>query len=74
MSVETGSMTPAAIARRRLRTQGIGGGRFGSAEEVVGWLGAVQAQEYAVAKWSIGQRSAGVDASVPRRRAGPGNP
>ena len=54
-------MTPAAIARRRLRTQGIGGGRFGSAEEVVGWLGAVQAQEYAVAKWSIGQRSAGVD-------------
>jgi hypothetical protein len=54
-------MTPAAIARRRLRTQGIGGGDFRSPAEVVGWLGAVQAQEYAVAKWSIGQRSSGVD-------------
>jgi hypothetical protein len=59
--VDAAAMTPDAIARRRLRTQGIGGGRFASAGEVVGWLGAVQAQEYAVAKWSIGQRATGVD-------------
>jgi Winged helix DNA-binding domain len=54
-------MSPRAIARRRLRTQGIGDPRFGSPEAVVGWLGAVQAQEYAVAKWSLGLRSAGVN-------------
>ena len=49
-----------AIAHRRLRTQGIAGSRFATAEDVVGWLGAVQSQEYAVAKWSVGQRARGV--------------
>ncbi|MCA1726773.1 MAG: winged helix DNA-binding domain-containing protein, partial [Actinobacteria bacterium] len=54
------------IVRRRMRAQGLWGrARFGSAEEVVGWLGAVQAQEYAYAKWSLGQRARGVsDADV----------
>jgi hypothetical protein len=48
------------IARRRLRTQRLVGQAFGSIEETVGWLGALQAQEYGPAKWSIGQRTAGV--------------
>lgn len=30
------------------------------AQELVGWLGAVQSQEYGLAKWSIGQRAEGV--------------
>lgn len=45
------------IAPLRLRNQRLSGAKFKSAEEVVGWLGAVQAQEYPVAKWSIGQRT-----------------
>ena len=45
--------------------QGITVPRFESAGAVVGWLGAMQAQEYDVAKWSLGQRTAAEsDASV----------
>ena len=58
-------MDPLDIARQRLANHGITSPRFESAEAVVGWLGAVQAQEYDVAKWSLGQRSvAETDASV----------
>jgi Winged helix DNA-binding domain len=45
------------IARLRLRNQRLTGAKFKTAEEVVGWLGAVQAQEYALAKWSLGERT-----------------
>jgi hypothetical protein len=34
---------------------------------VVRWLGAVQAQEYAVAKWSLGQRTVGFDDAAVQR-------
>ncbi len=55
--------TLADIARLRLRNQRLvlaaSSGKFGSPEEVVGWFGAVQSQEYALAKWSVGQRLAG---------------
>jgi len=44
------------IARLRLRNQRIGGGLRGEAADVVGWLGAVQAQDFAGAKWSLGLR------------------
>ena len=53
----------------RLRNQRLAPGRpadgakFGTAAEVVGWLGAVQSQEYELARWSLGQRSAGVSES-----------
>ena len=49
------------IARLRLRSQrlALGVGKFASPEEVVGWLGAVQSQEYRLAKWSVGMRLAG---------------
>ncbi len=44
------------ITRIRLRNQRLSGGRFANPEEVVSWLGAVQAQEYGHAKWALGLR------------------
>ncbi|MGF1472095.1 MAG: winged helix DNA-binding domain-containing protein, partial [Rubrobacteraceae bacterium] len=44
------------VARQRLFNQRIEGERFGKPEEVVCWLGAVQAQDYAQALWAIGSR------------------
>jgi hypothetical protein len=41
------------IARLRLRRQHLTGTPLLTPEAVVGWLGAVQAQELGVAKWSI---------------------
>ncbi|HKP62190.1 MAG TPA: winged helix DNA-binding domain-containing protein [Polyangiales bacterium] len=55
------------IALLRLRNQRLVGRGFDSAAEVVSWLGAVQAQDYAGAKWALGQRmAAGSDAAVER--------
>jgi hypothetical protein len=44
------------ITRTRLRNQRLSGGRFERPEDVVRWLGAVQAQDYAGAKWALGLR------------------
>ncbi|MGI8687009.1 MAG: winged helix DNA-binding domain-containing protein [Thermomicrobiales bacterium] len=44
------------IAHQRLHTQRIAGAKFETPDEVVRWLGAVQAQDYAGAKWAAGQR------------------
>ena len=44
------------VARGRLFNQRIEGEKFGKPEEVVRWLGAVQAQDYAQALWAIGLR------------------
>ena len=44
------------IARRRLHTQHLASNPLPRPEDVVGWFGAVQAQEYGPAKWAIGQR------------------
>jgi hypothetical protein len=49
----------AAIARERLANQGISSPRRGRAEDVVTWLGAVQAQEYLPAKWALALRMRG---------------
>jgi hypothetical protein len=48
------------IAVQRLHNQGLIGPRYRTPAEVVGWQGAVQAQDYAGAKWAIGQRMADV--------------
>jgi hypothetical protein len=49
------------IARLRLRNQRVvGGGGFASAQAAVGWLGAVQSQEYQFAKWTLGKRTPGL--------------
>ena len=45
------------IAQSRLRNQRLSGGRFARPEDVVRWLGAVQAQEYADTKWALALRS-----------------
>ncbi|MGI8750488.1 MAG: winged helix DNA-binding domain-containing protein [Thermoleophilaceae bacterium] len=45
-----------AIVRRRLHDQRLAGDPFASPAEAVAWLGAVQAQELAEAKWSLGER------------------
>ncbi len=45
-----------AIAARRLHNQRISTPTFTAPEDVVQWLGAVQAQEYGPTLWSLGQR------------------
>jgi hypothetical protein len=56
-------MTQAEIAQNRLMSQKIGSSGFTSAPDVVSWMGAVQAQDFAMAHWAIGLRSPGSNAS-----------
>lgn len=49
-------LTPPEIARQRFFNQHIARANFEKPEEVVMWLGAMQGQEYAMAKWGIAQR------------------
>lgn len=49
-------MTTSDIVRYRLHNQQVSQQAFGEPEEVVAWLGAVQAQDYPAAKWAIGLR------------------
>ncbi len=53
-------MTNLDIARQRLHNQRLIGTTFRRPEQVVGWLGAVQAQDFAGAKWALAQRAVGV--------------
>jgi hypothetical protein len=63
--------TNADVARRRLASQRLIGKPFRSAIDVVGRLGAVQAQDYAGAKWAIAQRTRNAtDAAIERSIAG----
>ena len=58
-------MPIADVARRRLQNERLIGAPFEKPEDVVQWLGAVQAQDYPGAKWGIGQRAKDcVDATV----------
>lgn len=52
-------MTSDEISNCRLVNQQITGTKFSSPKEIVGWMGAVQAQDYAMAKWAIGVRLSG---------------
>jgi hypothetical protein len=52
-------MSLAEVAARRLRTQRLAGEPFARARDAVGWLTAVQAQDWAGAKWAIGLRTEG---------------
>jgi hypothetical protein len=49
------------MARQRIWNQRLAGSRFTNPADVVAWCGAMQAQEYAYAKWAIGQRSLRLD-------------
>lgn len=55
------------IVQRRLHNQRIAGEKFETAADAVKWLGAVQSQDYAGAKWAVGQRMLrATDADVDR--------
>src|SRR5215208_3187097 len=55
------------LIARRLHNQRLTTTDFHQPAEVVAWFGAVQAQEYAVARWALGLRcSLGADAAVER--------
>ena len=56
-NVQAPTMTD--IAARRLHAQRLTGEPFTSAVDAVRWLGAVQSQDYAGAKWALGQRTRG---------------
>jgi hypothetical protein len=49
-------MAPPAIALQRLNQQRLSGNPFATPDEVVASFGAVQAQDYAGAKWALGLR------------------
>lgn len=53
-------MTSLDIAHQRLHNQHISGTPFERPEDVVQWLGAVQAQDYAGVKWAVAQRAHGI--------------
>ncbi len=58
-------MAPSTVADLRLRNQRIAQSTFGKPEQVVAWLGGLQGQDYAGAKWSIGLRLPGsTDATI----------
>lgn len=56
-----------SIGQLRLANQGLTGPPFRHPEDVVGWLGAVQAQEFEPAKWALALRmDGGTSASIGR--------
>ena len=60
-------MNSSEIAHRRLRNQGLSKIIFKDANDAVARLGAVQAQDYAGAKWALGQRMKdATDAAIDR--------
>jgi Winged helix DNA-binding domain len=48
-------MRPSDVQHVRLHSQRLSFTRFTRPDEVVSWLGAVQAQDYSAAKWAVGQ-------------------
>ena len=55
------------IVRQRLRNQRLASPEFQKPGDVVAWLGAVQAQDFAGAKWAVGLRARGItDGDVER--------
>jgi hypothetical protein len=67
-----GRMTTSEILLHRVHNQRLRPGRPGKPADVVRWLGAVQAQDYAGSLWAVGQRAgrltdADVEQAVSRR-------
>jgi hypothetical protein len=60
-------MTNLDIMHQRLTNQHLQGTAFEKPEDVVAWQGAVQAQDYAGAKWAVGQRVQGADDAAVER-------
>ena len=57
-------MTLSEIAGIRLMNQQIAQSNFQQPQQVVSWMVAMQAQEYAMAKWAIGLRVPGLNDAV----------
>lgn len=58
------------LAHWRMHNLRLAGPRLETPEDVVGWLGAVQSQEYGLAKWSVGARATGIsDAALDQAMA-----
>ncbi len=53
------SMNPSDIAPIRIINQHIAGTKLTTPKEIVAWMGAMQAQDYPMAKWAIGVRLPG---------------
>ena len=49
-------MVLSEISDLRTIHQQIAGTAFSTAKELVAWMGAIQAQDYTMAKWAIGSR------------------
>src|SRR6185369_12450495 len=47
------------IATARLISQQIAGSKFKKVKDLVGWMGAIQAQDFIMAKWATGVRVPG---------------
>jgi hypothetical protein len=56
---KTGNMEFSEISNSRLFNQRVAESRFRTAKDVVGWMGAMQAQDYSMAKWAVGSRLPG---------------
>ena len=57
-------MNPSTIILKRMANQGLVGGRFADPAALVGWMGCVQAQDFAMAKWGLGLRIGGSEAMI----------
>ena len=57
-------MNLADIVNFRLISQQIAGTTFKTAKDIVGWMGAMQAQDYAMVKWAVGVRLPGATDST----------
>lgn len=57
-------MIASEIALQRLYHQGLSLPMFENPAEAVKWLGAVQSQDYAGAKWAVGQRTTGTTDAI----------
>lgn len=53
-------MTITELLARRIAGQQLAGTKFKKPEQLVAWLGAVQSQDFAMAKWAIGLRIPGL--------------
>jgi hypothetical protein len=52
-------MNSVDLVQQRIVNQQLAGTKFKSANDIVSWMGAMQAQDYAMAKWAIGIRLPG---------------
>ena len=57
-------MTSSEIIRLRLFNQQLAGTKFTKPQELVSWMGAIQSQDYGMAKWAIGLRLSGSDDTI----------